>query len=137
MWIKGSFVGSHQSASDSNDNPLIVSSWSTCLLQHLPPFMCSTLPSQPCGFAHHHCILSRADSTVDILCTDVLVPLLHVYYRSRRGLLVCPLGVLLLPGGACRSGNEATTAAAGRHPHYSFTLESLGWLRIKKRWEGI
>lgn len=88
------------------------------------------------GFAHHHGTLSRADSIIDILCTDALVPLVHSSHRSGRGLPACPPGVLLLlQGGVWRSGDGATTGA-GRHPQCSFTPGSLGWLEMKERWEG-
>lgn len=61
------------------DNPLIVgcepsppSAPPSLYVFHLHP------PFTPVG-AHHHCILSRGHSLVDILCSDVLVSLVCVY----------------------------------------------------------
>lgn len=79
------------------------------------------------GFAHHHGTLSRADSLIDIPCTDTLIP--------RRGLAGCSLGgllLLLLQGLAWRTGDGAT-AGGGCCPHCSFTPGSLRWLGMRER----
>lgn len=141
--IKGNSVGSHQSATDSRwqfHSLLLLepcfSSHYTCLLQHLPPFMRLSLHPLPpvfrSGFAHHHGSFSRADSIIDIHCTDARVLLNH---RSMGGLPVCPLGGLLQQGGVWRSG-DGTSTWAGHHCQCSFTPGSLGWLKMKERWEG-
>lgn len=95
------------------------------ILPSAPP----SLHVSPCGCAHHHGALSRADSIKDLLCPDAAVPLVHVCHRSGGGLPACSPGALrLLHREFWRRGVGATDGA-GQHPQCSLTPESLGWLQ--------